>query len=55
MGTESEMITLAGDLCASLHVGHERRSRLVLNFRITDSGSLDHLLFNKLEIFSNSL
>jgi len=24
MGTESEMITLSGDLCASLHVGHAR-------------------------------
>ena len=24
MGTESDMITLSGHLCASLHVGHAR-------------------------------
>ena len=35
----SEMITLSGYLCASLHVGHARRSRPVLNYRITVSGS----------------
>ena len=38
MGTESEMIMLSG------HVGHERRSRLVLNYRITVSGSPNLIL-----------
>ena len=41
MPTESEMITLSGHFCASLYVGHEVRSRSVLNYRITVSGSPD--------------
>ena len=40
--TESEMITLSRQFCASLHVGHARRSWPVLNYRIS-SGSL-HLI-----------
>ena len=46
MGTESEMIKLSGHLFASLHVGHARRSRAVLNYRITVSGIPDliHLI-----------
>ena len=35
MGTKSEMIMLSGHLCASLHVGHGKRSRPVLKCRIT--------------------
>ena len=41
MRTESEMITLSGHLCKSLHVGHAKRSRLVSNYKITVSGSQD--------------
>ena len=41
MGTDSGMITLSGHLCASLHVGNARRSRSVLNYRITVPGSPD--------------
>ena len=43
MGTESEMITPSGHLCASLHVEHARRSRPVLNYKITVSG-IPHLV-----------
>ena len=45
MGTEIEMIMLSGHLCASPHVGHARRSRLVLNYRITVSGSPDLIIY----------
>ena len=41
MGYESEMIRLSGHLCTRLHKGHARRSRLISNYRITVSGSLD--------------
>ena len=50
MGTESEMILLSGHLFVSLHVGHARRSRLVLNYRINVSGSPDLIFFNMLNI-----
>ena len=43
--TKSVMITLSRHLCASPNVGHARRSRPVLNYRITDSGSLDQSNF----------
>ena len=35
--TKSEMKTLSRHFCASLYVGHARRSRPVLDYRITDS------------------
>ena len=34
--TESVTITLSRHFCASLHVGHARRIRPVLKYRITD-------------------
>ena len=47
MGTKSEMIMLSGHLCASLHVGHARKSMSVLNYRITVSGSPDLIKSNE--------
>ena len=46
--TKNVTVTHSRDFCASPHVGHERRSRPVFNYRITDSGSLD-LYFLKVE------
>ena len=40
----SKMIMPSEHFYASFHVGHERRSRPVLKYRITNSGSLDHLV-----------
>ena len=46
-GSHSEMITLLGHLWASLHVRHARRSRPVLNYRNTVSGSPDLMFYLK--------
>ena len=45
MGTKSETMSLSGHLFASLLVGNARRSRLVLNYRITVSGSPDLIIY----------